>query len=122
MRNGRYFACRWLAATLSPQNARPLSGCGALLERHHKTQQPPNRKPSEMTAQHFRCFRLLETEQIRGLGLFHAPPFQDAVDPEHQLRLNEALLSVGHAYVFENVPAPDFASDCRPGSGLSPGR
>ena len=76
-----------------------------LIERHEKTQKALNGKLPEFTAQHLRHIGLTDAEQICGLNLLQTPIFQDRVDLEYKLRLDQVLFRIGNADVFEHVAA-----------------
>jgi hypothetical protein len=81
-----------------------------LIEGYEKAQKSLNGKLPELAAQHFGYIGLTDAEQIGGLDLFQSAFFQDSVDLEHKLRLDQMFLCIGHADVLEHVAASGFVS------------
>src|ERR1051326_7865233 len=81
-----------------------------LIQRDQEPKQALDRELPEVAAQHFGDVGLRDAEHFTSLNLFQAPLLHDAVDLEHELRLDQVLLGVGHADVLEHVTAADFIS------------
>jgi hypothetical protein len=76
-----------------------------LVESDEEAQQALHGKLPELAAQHFGDVGLFDAEEIGGFGLLQAAFFHEAVDLEHELRLDQVLLRVRHAQILEHVPA-----------------
>jgi hypothetical protein len=81
-----------------------------LIERHQEAQKALNGKLPEFSPQHFGNVGLANAKQLCGLNLFETALFQDRIDLEYKLRLNEVLLRIRHADVLEHIAAPEFMS------------
>jgi hypothetical protein len=81
-----------------------------LVERYQEAQKAFHGKLPELTAQHLRNIGLADSEQADGLHLFEAASFQDGVNLEYQLRLDQMLFRVRHTDVLEHIAASEFVS------------
>jgi hypothetical protein len=75
---------------------RPYDDLNILIEGYKKPQQAFNRKLSKLTAQHIGDIWLTDTEQLGSIHLFQSSFFQEGVNFEHELRLNEVLFCIRH--------------------------
>src|SRR6266567_1519268 len=87
---------------------RPYDDLDIMIERHQEPQQALHRKLPEFAAQHFGNVRLRDAEQLAGLDLFQLPILEDGVDFVDELRLDQMLLGVRQAEVFEDIAAAGF--------------
>jgi hypothetical protein len=83
----------------------PYDNLHILIERHEKTQKPFDRELPKLPAQHLGYVGLADAKKIGRLDLFQATIFHDGVDLEHQLRLDEMLLGIWNADIFEHISA-----------------
>jgi hypothetical protein len=76
-----------------------------LIQRDQEAQQAFDGELAEVAAQHLRDIGLADAEQICRLHLLQSAFLQDRVNLEHELRLNQVLFGIGHAYILEHVAA-----------------
>lgn len=81
-----------------------------VIQRDEKTEQPLDGELAELTSKHFGNIGLFDAEQDGGLGLFQAAAFQNPVDFEHELGLDQMFFRVRNTEVSEHISTSGFVS------------
>ena len=81
-----------------------------LIEGYEEAQQALDGKLAEVSAEHLGNIRLGDSEQRGGFSLLQMVLFEDGIDFEDKLRLDEMLFGVRKSEIFEDVTATHLVS------------
>jgi len=81
-----------------------------VIQSDEETEQSLDGELAELTAKHFGNIGLFDAEQRGSFRLFQSTAFEDGVDLEHELGLDQMFFRVGNTEISEHISTSGFVS------------